>query len=115
MTDKKHEECCHHCSKPLETYDIIEYNGELFHEDCYDDVRMAEHEAREEFYGDDWLIDGVGFADPGGSSALCAATRNNPRDRPCPTCGRENMLTRIDVSRGYQCNRCADQLERGGY
>ena len=35
---------------------------------------------------DDELIDGVGFADPGGRSALRAATRNNPRNLPCPTC-----------------------------
>jgi len=65
---------------------------------------------------EDDLIDGVGFADPGGRSALRAATRDNPRDRPCPTCGRENVLTRIDVQRGYQCDHCADAAEgRGGY
>ena len=56
-------------------------------------------------------IDGVGFADPGGRSALRAATRDNPRDRDCPTCGARNVLTRIDVQRGYQCNRCADRAE----
>jgi len=64
---------------------------------------------------DDYDIDGVGFADPGGRSALRAATRDNPRDRPCPTCGRKNVLTRIDVARGYQCDRCADAAEGGGY
>lgn len=67
---------------------------------------------------DDYLIDGVGFADPGGRSALRAATRKNPRNRPCPTCGRKNMLTRIDVMRHYQCDRCADVDEGrfpGGY
>ena len=63
----------------------------------------------------DDLIDGVGFADPGGQSALRAATPDNPRDRPCPTCGAEDVLTRIDVARGYQCDRCADRAERGGY
>jgi hypothetical protein len=57
------------------------------------------------------LIDGVGFADPGGRSALRAATRNNPRDQPCPTCGRKNVLTRIDRQRGYQCDSCADRAE----
>lgn len=62
---------------------------------------------------EDYPIDGVGFADPGGNSALRAATRDNPRDRPCPTCGRENVLTRIDVQNRYQCDRCADQCERG--
>ena len=64
-------------------------------------------------YEDD-LIDGVGFADPGGESALRAATPENPRDQPCPTCGNENVLTRIDVNRGYQCDACARRDERGG-
>lgn len=58
-------------------------------------------------------IDGVGFAEPGGGSALRAATRDNPRDRPCPTCGTPNVLTRIDVARHYQCDSCADRAERG--
>jgi hypothetical protein len=68
-------------------------------------------------YGeDDDLIDGVGFADPGGRSALRAATPENPRNLPCPTCGRENMLTPKDKARGYQCDICADAAEgRGGY
>jgi hypothetical protein len=30
------------------------------------------------------------FADPGGRSALRAATRSNPRNLPCPNCGAEN-------------------------
>lgn len=64
---------------------------------------------------DDYRIDGVGFADPGGNSSLRAATRNNPRNLPCPTCGRPNMLTPIDVAHHYQCDRCADALEFGGY
>ena len=58
-------------------------------------------------------IDGVGFADPGGRSALRAATRSNPRNRPCPTCGAANVLTPIDVARGYQCDQCADRAEAG--
>jgi len=66
-------------------------------------------------YDDEDLIDGVGFAEPGGNSALRAATRNNPRIYPCPTCGEENALTRIDVQHGYQCNRCADMAEGGGF
>lgn len=55
------------------------------------------------------------FADPGGRSALRAASRNNPRNRPCPTCGRKNRLTPADVAAGYQCDSCADLAERGGY
>jgi len=61
--------------------------------------------------GDDYLIDGVGFADPGGRSALRASTRNKPRSFPCPTCGEPNRLTRVDVARHYQCDSCADRDE----
>jgi len=53
------------------------------------------------------------FADPGGVSALRAATPDNPRNLPCPTCGRENMLTPKDRDLGYQCDICAEELERG--
>jgi hypothetical protein len=55
----------------------------------------------------------IQFADPGGNSALRAATRGNPRNLPCPTCKQPNRLTPADVARGYQCNGCADQDERG--
>lgn len=64
-------------------------------------------------YEQDYLIDGVGFADPGGRSALRAATKGNPRTHSCPTCKRRNMLTAIDKARGYQCDYCADAAERG--
>lgn len=58
----------------------------------------------------------IEFADPGSRSALRAASPNNPRNQPCPTCGRENVLTLADVQLGYQCNRCADAVEGiGGY
>lgn len=66
-------------------------------------------------YGYDEPIDGVGFADPGGRSALRAATDANPRNYPCPNCGAEDVLTRIDVARGYQCDGCADAAERGSW
>jgi hypothetical protein len=59
------------------------------------------------------LIDGVGFADPGGNSSLRAETPSNPRNLPCPNCEAENVLTRLDKAAGYQCNRCADRAERG--
>lgn len=55
------------------------------------------------------------FADPGGNSALRAASEDNPRNLPCPTCGAPNRLTPADRARGYQCDRCADLAERGGY
>jgi hypothetical protein len=51
------------------------------------------------------------FADPGGRSALRAASRRNPRNLPCPTCGAENVLTPADVAKGYQCDGCADAAE----
>lgn len=60
---------------------------------------------------DDEPIDGVGFADPGGESALRAATASNPRNLPCPTCGTPNVLTPLDRRANYQCNRCADRDE----
>jgi hypothetical protein len=61
----------------------------------------------------DYDDDRICFADPGGNSALRAATKKNPRNKPCPTCGAKNVLTPADVALGYQCNRCADRAERG--
>jgi hypothetical protein len=55
----------------------------------------------------------IEFADPGGNSALRAATRTNPRNLPCPNCERPNRLTPADRARGYQCDTCADKAERG--
>jgi hypothetical protein len=77
---------------------MVDFYDEYFDDEFPDD------------YPDD-LIDGVGFADPGGRSALRAATPDNPRIYPCPTCGRENVLTAIDVQRHYQCDACADRDE----
>jgi len=64
---------------------------------------------------DDMPSDDPGFADPGGRSALRAATKSNPRNLPCPTCKTPNVLTPADRARGYQCDRCADRDEGGGY
>jgi hypothetical protein len=55
----------------------------------------------------------IRFADPGGKSALRASSKRNPRNLPCPTCKRPNMLTPADRSLGYQCDRCADAVENG--
>lgn len=55
--------------------------------------------------------EGPDFAEPGGRSALRAATRLNPRNRSCPDCKRRNVLTPADVAAGYCCNRCADRNE----
>lgn len=75
--------------------------------DDYEDYASGDHA--------DYLIDGVGFADPGGNSALRRATPNNPRNLPCPTCKQPNRLTPLDKASGYQCDSCADRQERGGY
>jgi len=76
---------------------------------CRDCHEKAEHEAmvEREFYGDG----DDDFADPGGRSALRAATEDNPRDQPCGNCGAENRLTPKDVALGYQCDTCADRAE----
>jgi hypothetical protein len=66
------------------------------------------------YYGPDDGYDGAEqFANSG--SALRAASPSNPRNLPCPTCGEPNRLTRKDRERGYQCDSCADNAERGGY
>lgn len=65
------------------------------------------------FYDGEDDYDGPDFADPGGKSALRAASKTNPRNLPCPTCGAKNKLTPADRALGYQCDACADRLERG--
>ena len=65
------------------------------------------------YYGDDDGMGSIAFANPGGNSALRAATATNPRNLPCPTCERENRLTPADVAQGYQCDSCADAVENG--
>jgi len=59
-------------------------------------------------YDDEFNIE---FADPGGRSAL----RAGPRIYSCPTCNAPNRLSAADVHEGYQCDACADSLERGSY
>jgi len=53
------------------------------------------------------------FADPGGTSALRAASKRNPRNLPCPSCGQPDRLTPADKARGYQCDACANRDEQG--
>jgi hypothetical protein len=63
-------------------------------------------------YNDDYEDDhDCDFAEPGGRSALRAASKTNPRNRPCPNCGAKNRLTPADVALGYQCNTCANRAE----
>lgn len=49
------------------------------------------------------------FRDPGGESAL----HPGKQTEPCPTCGKENRLTKQDVRAGYQCDACARMDEMG--
>ena len=94
--------------------------------DIYNDIlcRIKKFENQESMVNDNgWYdhdddddfvdCDGIGFANPGGNSALRAASATNPRNLPCPTCEAPNVLTPADVRRGYQCDRCADRAERG--
>jgi endogenous inhibitor of DNA gyrase (YacG/DUF329 family) len=53
------------------------------------------------------------FAEPGGRSALRAASESNPRNLPCPRCHAENVLTPKDRAHGYVCDGCADLAESG--
>ncbi len=70
-----------------------------------------------EDYDDECGYDGdedeIKFAEPGGRSALRAASDRNPRNLPCPTCHAPDRLTPADRALGYQCNSCADRAERG--
>ncbi len=60
---------------------------------------------------DEWAERVEMFAEPGSNSALRRASRSNPRNLPCPTCGKPNLLTPADRARGYQCDACADRDE----
>lgn len=83
--------------------------------DTYDEYDDHDYDRCEDWdcNEDEYLCDGVGFADPSSGSALRRETPSNPRIYPCPTCHMLNALTRIDKKRSYQCDRCADALERG--
>lgn len=74
----------------------------LDYDDGFDDLDLdPEHDSLDD------------FAEPGGNSALRPATKDNPRNLPCPTCGESDRLTQRDVDLCYQCNSCADRDERG--
>jgi len=62
-----------------------------------------------------YIRDTLTFADPTGHSSLRAASKRNPRNLPCPTCGAANVLTPLDRQKGYQCDACADRAEGRGW
>ncbi len=68
---------------------------------------------RDDHFDDEGYELRIDFADPGGGSALRAASASNPRNLPCPSCGAANRLTPADRVRGYQCDRCASRAENG--
>lgn len=68
---------------------------------------------REDYGPDEWREICETYADPGGKSALRAASKRNPRNLPCPNCEEPNRLTPADKARGYQCDACADRAESG--
>jgi hypothetical protein len=65
----------------------------------------------DDYTDEEWAERVEMFADPGGRSALRRASRSNPRNLPCPTCGEPNRLTPADRAKGYQCDACADRDE----
>ena len=79
------------------------------HGDCNCDACVLGYTEEED---ERWDYD-LDFADPGGVSALRAASPSNPRNLPCPNCGEPDRLTPADRARGYQCDACADRAERG--
>ena len=98
---------CH--DNPIETDNDTCAECEL---DLCDDARAMD--ANDQHFGLD-EDDRSMFADPGGRSALRAATITNPRNIDCPSCGEPNRLTPADAAHGYQCDACADNAEHGGY
>ena len=76
---------------------------------------MSRRRTSDDYEPEEWADICKEFADPGGNSSLRAATKSNPRNLPCPTCGCANRLTPADRALGYQCDTCANEAERGGY
>lgn len=83
------------------------------HDECGGCPGCSDEFDDDEFDDDEFEDDDIDFADPGGVSALRAATPTNPRNLPCPTCGADNRLTPADRRLGYRCDDCAERAERG--
>ena len=105
---------------PEAEHQCSECGEEVLESELTDDGCLYCEDSDEESYGPDYhdgprFTGEPGFADPGGNSALRAASESNPRVHPCPNCGSANRLTPADVARSYQCDPCADRAEQGGY
>ncbi len=109
-TERMDEEthCCF-CGQELEADRILDHYDRLVF--CSDDCHQEHLDDRAGF--DPGMDQEPSFADPGGNSALRAATEDNPRNLPCPSCGAPDRLTPADQARGYQCDSCAETAERG--
>ncbi len=99
-------------------YSLTSDEDEEMEDDYYEEDDYPEEYYDRDYYDHDYYdhdyYDRMEFADPGGNSALRAATRDNPRNLPCPNCKAPNRLTPKDKALGYCCDRCADMNERGG-
>ncbi len=78
-----------------------------YHQEDFDDPFGAD-DYDHEFDGDQ-----IQFADPTGRSSLRAASKSNPRNLPCPSCGEPDRLTPADRAQAYCCDACANRNERG--
>jgi len=90
--------------------DFFKWEGDNIDPEIEDEDDDEECDIDDIPYDDDDYSD---FADPGGVSALRASSASNPRNLPCGQCGRENVLTPKDKYKGYVCDMCANQNERG--
>lgn len=104
---------CANCFNIFEVTDAEYSSDDTECPKCHARDVVDADEVRDEDDFEDWKERGFTFADPGGRSALRAATPSNRRNLSCPNCGTPNVLTPQDRSAGYQCDRCADQLESG--
>jgi hypothetical protein len=101
------------CTKCLIDYTVVPADAQDDGDDGDDGDEQDEDDEDEDidYGGYDDEDDRSEFADPGGRSALRAATPDNPRNLPCPNCGEPDRLTPADKALGYQCDTCADRAE----
>lgn len=97
--EPKVEDECSECGEPCD--------GDLC-DDCAEELGFDYDDCDDS--SDDY--DDDDFADPYGMSALRAENVFSLRNFPCPTCGRDNMLTSRDRNLGYQCDICAEEIEK---
>ena len=92
----------------LQTNQADAYDLDADHDAMPEELEESETRGSYSEEGDD-----IEFADPGGKSALRAASSSNPRNLPCPNCKQPNRLTPADRAHHYVCDFCADRAENG--